>query len=226
MPTVGDAMRGYNKAMKPPSIPIQCCGCKVVFYVQRKQRKRKYCTQKCCKLNRPPQIRANPERCLQCRMLFRRRHGETKRKFCSRSCFFASGIPKANGETNRGRPSPLRTGFDRRAYNRNSTRKLRVKVLEGLGGICVCCGEKTKGLLTLEHVGLWGREHRLQNGKDRLHKRNGSQILRDVIRSGYDKNKFEVRCYNCNLGAAHAGNGICPHVIAQRQMEMPDGFCG
>jgi hypothetical protein len=150
--------------------------------------------------------------CRQCGNSFRRRHGQVNRKFCSRFCFTASGIPSENGKTNRGRPSPRKiANKDVRAYNRTSYRKLREKVIKGLGGECACCRESIYGLLTLEHVGGWGREHRMKSPSDRLRKRATAVLLRDVIRSGYDKTKFEVRCYNCNLGASNNG-GMCPHV--------------
>jgi hypothetical protein len=223
MPTVGDIMIGYNRAMKmPPSILIRCEGCGAIFYVHRKQRKRKYCTHKCCLANRPPQVRANPETCLQCGMLFRRRHGETKRKFCSIHCSLKAGVHSANGKKNLGRIRKVGDGFDRKAYNRNSNRKLRAKVIQGLGGICACCGETMKGFLSLEHVGGWGKVHRKrENGK----RRNGATLLRDVIRSDYDRSKFEVRCYNCNFGAAHNG-GVCPHMTDKESMEALYGNCG
>jgi len=68
---------------------------------------------------------------------------------------------------------------------------------------CVCCGEKTFKLLTLDH----------ENEDGSLHRRDldGENIYRHLIRVNFKTPyKLRVLCYNCNLGSYRNG-GTCPH---------------
>lgn len=73
------------------------------------------------------------------------------------------------------------------------------------GDKCVCCGEKNRKFLTIDHVNNDGYIHR-KNGGD-----YGStgKMLSNIIKNGFPKS-FQLLCYNCNMGRSH-NNGICPH---------------
>jgi hypothetical protein len=94
------------------------------------------------------------------------------------------------------------------ARQRRWLAKLRRKVIAALGGICACCGEDIYTFLTIEHVGGWGKEHRASLG---VNTSGGRQVLMDIIRLNYDRTKFEVRCFNCNLSTKR-GNP-CAHTL-------------
>lgn len=89
---------------------------------------------------------------------------------------------------------------DRKRLDRQRTRD---RVIEGLGGKCSCCGEPNRGFLTLDHVNGQGLKH--------VKSRGGQHgVMKDVIKSGFDKTRFCVLCFNCNCGRER-NNGICPH---------------
>lgn len=92
--------------------------------------------------------------------------------------------------------------------NRIWNRNLRIKVIEGLGGTCSCCGEVEVRWLSIDHIGGWGKEHRkIISGNSR----GGRQkdILLDIIKQGYPRDKFQILCWNCHMSMHHYGE--CPH---------------
>lgn len=82
------------------------------------------------------------------------------------------------------------------------TRLREIYKIEGVlayGGKCLCCGETTLKLLTLEH--------RLGRRRDPI---KGSDQWAQLASAGYPKDRYEVLCFNCNLGKA-INKGVCPH---------------
>lgn len=81
----------------------------------------------------------------------------------------------------------------------------KIRVLLAYGGVCVCCGERNLGLLTLDHKNGDGAEHRRKLGHGKVTTR---------IYGWAEANDFpdvlQVMCWNCNSGRHHNG-GICPH---------------
>jgi len=80
---------------------------------------------------------------------------------------------------------------------------LRQEVITALGGQCACCGETNLRFLSLDHINGGGTKHnRLKNGN--------LGVYRQVREEGYPRDKYQVLCFNCNMGRAH-NNGVCPH---------------
>lgn len=80
-------------------------------------------------------------------------------------------------------------------------RRLFQQMLDALGHRCACCGEKNELFLSLEHKDGDGAEDRRSLTWD--------QIYKKVIQNP-DPMKYEVLCFNCNLGKRRNG-GLCPH---------------
>lgn len=79
--------------------------------------------------------------------------------------------------------------------------KLRVDILIGYGGHCVCCGENQEEFLALDHVNNDGASER----------RNGlrtEKLYAMARREGYPS-KYQLLCHNCNF--AKSLRGGCPH---------------
>jgi hypothetical protein len=93
----------------------------------------------------------------------------------------------------------------RRNVQRRWLKKQRATVINALGGICACCGEREFKFLTIDHVGEWGALHRRSLGRNS----NTRKVLQDIINMGYPRDKFQVLCYNCNNTNAFYGG--CPH---------------
>lgn len=81
--------------------------------------------------------------------------------------------------------------------------KLRKKALNGLGGVCSCCGETEFLFLQIDHINNDGHIDR-KNGI------NSQQLARKVIRENYPSDKYQILCANCNIGK-HLNGGTCPH---------------
>lgn len=69
------------------------------------------------------------------------------------------------------------------------------------GGVCQCCGESDRRLLTIDHVNNDGAEHR---------KTVSSAHLVGWLRKNNFPEGFQVLCFNCNMGKS-ANGGVCPH---------------
>lgn len=89
---------------------------------------------------------------------------------------------------------------DCRAYSAQHQTKARNLAIEAVfdyySSICVCCGEKERLFLSLDHVDGGGRQEH-------------GDLYRRVVREGFPP-KYRVLCMNCNLGRFRNG-GICPH---------------
>lgn len=79
--------------------------------------------------------------------------------------------------------------------------KLKLDMIEALGGKCVCCGEAHPNFLTLDHV--------LNNGAEQRKELNEQQIYRRARKAGWPKEEWECLCINCNFAKGHFGQ--CPH---------------
>lgn len=82
--------------------------------------------------------------------------------------------------------------------------RLRVQVISGYGGKCVCCSEDNYGFLTVDHVHNNGSEERSAGiAQETLYKL--------IIQRNFPPD-YQILCYNCNCGRARFG--MCPHLIA------------
>jgi hypothetical protein len=92
------------------------------------------------------------------------------------------------------------------AYAKRFRAKLKAKILEAYGAVCVCCGESMPEFLTPDHINGGGSQHL---------KRRGTQgIYLDIIKEGFPKDKYRILCMNCNWG--RSVYGVCPHASAGR----------
>lgn len=82
--------------------------------------------------------------------------------------------------------------------------KLKLDMIKGLGGECVCCGERHPLFLTLDHINDDGNEHRKELA---CH-----QIVMRARTEGWPRDKYQLMCMNCNF-ARGQNNGICPHKL-------------
>ena len=76
------------------------------------------------------------------------------------------------------------------------------QILDHFGAFCFCCGEDTIEFLTLEHKQKDGCLHRTLRP-------SMASIYLDVIRSGFDADKYGILCMQCNW-ATRKGR-TCPH---------------
>lgn len=80
-------------------------------------------------------------------------------------------------------------------------RKLKLRILEAYGPVCVCCGETIPEFLVPDHINGGGCQH--------LKRRGVQGIYLDIIREGFPKDKYQILCMNCNWGKSVYG--ACPH---------------
>ena len=78
-----------------------------------------------------------------------------------------------------------------------------MKVITAYGGVCKCCGEKNSKFLSIDHVNNDGVH-------DRKIGRIGAKLYRHIITQNFPLDRFQLLCFNCNLGK-NANGGICPH---------------
>lgn len=85
---------------------------------------------------------------------------------------------------------------------RNQRTKLRLGLIQKLGGKCVCCGETHEHFLQVDHVNGDGNAHR------RSVKGGSAGVFRDLLKN---PGKYEVRvlCANCHNAITFYGS--CPH---------------
>ena len=88
-----------------------------------------------------------------------------------------------------------------RKINADRIRRRRAQIVDGYGGKCTCCGERTIAFLTLEHKNGGGRAHRKLCG-------SSNAVYRDVINKNFPAD-YTVLCMNCNF--ATRGGQQCPH---------------
>jgi hypothetical protein len=86
--------------------------------------------------------------------------------------------------------------------------KLTVKILDHYGWKCSCCGCDIPEFLTVDHCFGAGNEHRRD-----ARKMGSNDWYKTIIAENYP-DKYQILCYNCNLGRQR-NNGICPHKLEQ-----------
>lgn len=121
--------------------------------------------------------------CSNCENVFvQRRKGH---RFCSHSCY-KNWWYKQNKELCKTRAKKYYSKFKGRQNRLN----VRIEVIDGYGGVCEDCGEYDLDVLTIDHVGGGGQEHRKQF-------RSNDQFYR-WLRNNKFPSGFAVVCRNCN----------------------------
>lgn len=77
--------------------------------------------------------------------------------------------------------------------------KVRLAVIKGYGGKCVCCGETEIKFLCIDHIDGGGKKHR---------KKTKGHTYPDLLKRNFPKG-HQVLCHNCNLAKGFYGK--CPH---------------
>ena len=85
--------------------------------------------------------------------------------------------------------------------------KLRLDVINFLGGECVCCGEININFLTVDHINNDGYLSRNENGI----RSETFKLYNNLITDINAKKKYQVLCFNCNCGRDKQFDKICPH---------------
>jgi len=80
--------------------------------------------------------------------------------------------------------------------------ELKMRVYEGYGCACNCCGEKNPAFLTIDHVKNDGAKRRKEG------EGNGSKLYNKILRENFPCD-FQLLCWNCNMGKRFSG--VCPH---------------
>lgn len=162
----------------------------------------KACYSKLRKLAR----RLDPHRFL----LYQRRHREKNREKLRAKSMEYSSVNKEAISVRRKKWAAQNQ--DRvRARSREYRKRLRDLVFSHYGGpTCVCCGEKEKAFLTIDHINGDGAKHRRENRDIR----NWLGIDGWLRRNNYPPG-FQVLCYNCNCGKRLSI--CCPHEIARQR---------
>lgn len=87
-----------------------------------------------------------------------------------------------------------------------SVSKFKKAVYDFYGNRCSCCGEAEYRFLSIDHVMNDGYKEKKLFGR----KLSGFHLYSFIVKAGFP-DRFQILCYNCNLGKARNG-GICPHV--------------
>lgn len=72
------------------------------------------------------------------------------------------------------------------------TMMMKDKFFEHYGSECAMCGEKSKDVLTIDHINDNGAEHRKKVGDSTYN------VVLDLERRGWPENEVQTLCYNCN----------------------------
>jgi hypothetical protein len=88
--------------------------------------------------------------------------------------------------------------------------KAKLKLYSEFGYKCSCCGETHPYFLTLEHKlgGNPARRKKTRNGW--VITRIQPQLINEAERDGWDREKYDLLCMNCNFAKGHFGE--CPHI--------------
>lgn len=88
-----------------------------------------------------------------------------------------------------------------RAQGRSYVLNLKLDIIAGYGGECVCCGDKNWEFLTIDHIHGGGKQHRLVERARDFYIR--------LRREGFPRGEYRLLCINCNF--ALGMYGYCPH---------------
>lgn len=97
----------------------------------------------------------------------------------------------------------------RNEQNKIEVRVLRKAVLDAYGHVCVCCPQHANHpdeFLSIDHVGGWGKDHRIASGS----RISGASLYRWIIKNDFP-DSIRILCYNCNCSLGH--HGYCPHEL-------------
>ena len=94
----------------------------------------------------------------------------------------------------------------RRAWVRQSNRRLKREILEHYGKACACCKESHFEFMTLDHVNGGGNQDRLKIFG--IKSAAGTRFYRLLRKKGFPPG-FRTLCWNCQLATGYYGR--CPH---------------
>ena len=90
-------------------------------------------------------------------------------------------------------------------YKKEHANILKLTVYNAYGNKCSCCGEKNLKFLTIDHINNDGNIERRQEKLGA-----GERLYQRIIKENFPKDKYQILCYNCNVGK-YRNNGTCPH---------------
>ncbi len=117
-------------------------------------------------------------------------------------------MTRGSGKTALTEAQRVELNFRHNAQRRN----IKLRIIEGYGGCCVCCGESQPDMLTIDHIHNDGGEHRKQMG----HRGAGTSLYRVLIKEGFPRGRYQLLCFGCNW--AKGRFGVCPHEQARRDL--------
>jgi hypothetical protein len=106
-------------------------------------------------------------------------HNETQKLLAILRCSIQD---KANSYTKKGL---------QKYYSKLSHQKIRLSVINLLGGCCAICGAKHIEFLVVDHINGGGCKHHKE--------RTGYGVYRDVLNDSGAKKKYCILCSNCNM---------------------------
>ena len=83
--------------------------------------------------------------------------------------------------------------------------KMTRDILDHYKHKCVCCGETNPFFLTVDHKLGQGNVDRRE-----VRKMGSNDWYKKVIQEGYPEDKYQILCFNCNLGRQR-NKEMCPH---------------
>jgi hypothetical protein len=86
-----------------------------------------------------------------------------------------------------------------------AARALKLEMVMGYGGACVCCGESEPTFLTLDHTRGGGLAERKRLGSAGIYKRLKAE--------GWPRDGYQLLCMNCNLATKYGRT--CPHQVQE-----------
>lgn len=92
-----------------------------------------------------------------------------------------------------------------KCHKKTYRKRLFDEFLDAYGNKCACCGEEDPGFLTLDHINNDGAKERKE-----LNLLVSDQVYILARKEGWPKDKYQILCYNCNMGK-HRNGGVCPH---------------
>jgi hypothetical protein len=108
-----------------------------------------------------------------------------------------------------------------RARMENS--RLRLEMIEALGGKCACCGEDHPQFLTLEHVQGGRHFYGKRYGRGEGYQQSSTYMeMARAKREGWDRTRWECLCMNCNFAKGHYGE--CPHRLGLTRDQVIDSM--
>ena len=92
---------------------------------------------------------------------------------------------------------------------RRTALRLRARILDSLGGVCACCGEQARRVLTVDHVQGGGTRHRRELSDPR-------DYYRSILAEGCTPDRYRLLCLNCHESVNERGE--CHHQQEARRL--------